>query len=44
MTKNSNPLSYADAIGYIYSKQNNLKFLTCDDQFKDLPNVEHIKK
>lgn len=44
LTKNQKPLSYADAIGYIYSKQNNLKFLTCDDQFIDLPNVEHIKK
>lgn len=44
LTKKQKPLSYADAIGYIYSKQNNLKFLTCDDQFIDLPNVEHIKK
>jgi len=44
LTKKQKPLSYADAIGYIYSKQNNLKFLTCDDQFIDLPDVEHIKK
>ena len=44
LTKKQKPLSYADAIGYIYSKQNNLKFLTCDDQFIDLPNVEHVKK
>lgn len=44
LAKNQKPLSYADAIGYIYSNQNNLKFLTCDDQFIGLPNVEHIKK
>ena len=44
LTKKDKPLSYADAIGYIYSKQNKLIFLTCDDQFIDLPNVEHVKK
>ncbi|MEK6859495.1 MAG: PIN domain-containing protein [Nanoarchaeota archaeon] len=44
LTKKQKPLSYADAIGYIYAKHNNLNFLTCDDQFIDLPNVEHIKK
>ncbi len=44
LTKKQKPLSYADAIGYIYAKHNNLKFLTCDDQFIDLPNVEHVKK
>lgn len=44
LTKKQKPLSYADAIGYIYSQKNNLKFLTCDDQFMGLSNVEHIKK
>lgn len=44
LTKKQKPLSYADAIGYIYSKQNNLKFLTCDNQFIGLPNVEYVKK
>lgn len=44
LSKKQKPLSYADAVGYIYSKQNDLKFLTCDDQFIGLPNVEHIKK
>lgn len=44
LTKKQKPLSYADAIGYIYSQKNNLKFLTCDDQFIGLSNVEHVKK
>lgn len=44
LTKKQKPLSYADAIGYIYSKKNNLKFLTCDDQFIGLTNAEHVKK
>jgi len=44
LTKKQKPLSYADAIGYIYSQKNNLKYLTCDDQFMDLPNAEHVKK
>ena len=35
--------SYADAIGYICAKKNNLKFLTSDSQFKDLDNVEFVK-
>ena len=37
-------LSYADAIGYIYALRNNLKFLTGDKEFKDLDNVEFVKK
>ncbi|MEK6886777.1 MAG: PIN domain-containing protein [Nanoarchaeota archaeon] len=36
-------ISYADAIGYIYAKNNNLLFLTGDDAFKDMPNVEFLK-
>ncbi len=37
-------LSYTDCIGYIYSKQNNLKFLTGDSKFEHLPFVEFVKK
>lgn len=44
LTKKQKPLSYADAIGYIYSQKNNLKFLTCDNQFIGLLDVEHVKK
>ncbi len=37
-------LSYTDCIGYIYAKRNNLKFLTGDSKFEDLPFVEFVKK
>ena|SRR3989344_4736872 len=37
-------LSYTDCIGYIYSKRNNLKFLTGDSKFESLPFVEFVKK
>jgi len=37
-------LSYADCIGYVYAVRNNLKFLTGDEQFKDLLGVEFVKK
>ena len=37
-------LSYTDCIGYIYSKRNNLKFLTGDSKFEFLPFVEFVKK
>ena len=36
-------LSYADCLGYIISQKNNLVFLTGDDGFKDLENVEFVK-
>ncbi len=36
-------LSYTDCIGYIYAVKNNLKFLTGDKEFEDLPNVEFVK-
>lgn len=36
-------ISNADAIGYAYSLKQNIKFLTGDQQFKDLPNVEYVK-
>ena len=36
-------LSYADCIGYVCAKENELLFLTGDDGFKDIENVEFVK-
>ncbi|MBI3190395.1 PIN domain-containing protein [archaeon] len=36
-------LSYADCIGYIIALKNNIKFLTGDEQFKDLQDAEFVK-
>lgn len=36
-------LSYTDCIGYIYARQNGMRFLTGDKEFKDLENVEFVK-
>jgi len=36
-------LSYADALGYAVSLRLRLKFLTGDEAFKDLENVEFVK-
>ena len=36
-------LSYADCLGYIYSKQEGMLFLTGDHAFERLPNVEFVK-
>ncbi len=36
-------LSYADCLGYEYAKHFGLLFLTGDDAFKNLPNVEFVK-
>ena len=41
--KNYN-LSYSDCLGYIISKDLGIKFLTGDKEFKELPNVEFVKK
>ena len=32
-------LSYADALGYVYAKENRIPFVTSDRAFKGLPNV-----
>ena len=34
--------SYADCLGYILAKRNNLIFLTGDSTFKNFPNVEFL--
>ncbi len=36
-------LSYVDAVGYILAMEKNVKFVTGDQQFKDMENVEFIK-
>ena len=36
--------SYTDCIGYIYSTENDMIFLTGDKQFENLENVEFVKK
>jgi uncharacterized protein len=36
-------MSMADCVGYITAKNMDLKFLTGDKEFEDLPNVEFIK-
>ncbi|MBI4452451.1 PIN domain-containing protein [Candidatus Woesearchaeota archaeon] len=36
-------ISSTDAVGYILSLKHNLKFLTGDRQFENLPNVEFVK-
>lgn len=36
-------LSMTDCIGYIIAKKLEIKFLTGDEQFENLPNVEFVK-
>ena len=36
-------LSYADCLGYVIAKELGIKFLTGDNQFKDLNGVEFVK-
>lgn len=36
-------ISFFDAVGYVYSRESNYKFVTGDKEFKKLPNVEYIK-
>lgn len=36
-------LSYIDCIGYILANKHKVRFLTGDNQFQDLPNVEFVK-
>ena len=35
--------SYADCIGYVFAVQNRMKFLTGDDAFRGMDNVEFVK-
>ena len=36
-------LSYADALGYAIAERLRMKYLTGDDAFRSLPNVEFVK-
>lgn len=36
-------LSYIDCLGYVMAKMLRIKFLTGDEQFKDMDNVEFVK-
>ena len=36
-------LSYVDALGYVTAKNHNVPFLTGDEAFRKLPNVEFVK-
>jgi len=36
-------MSYADCIGYFVAKKRNARFLTGDEHFRELPNVEFVK-
>ena len=36
-------LSYVDCIGYVFAKENKIKFLTGDIQFKDMDDVEFVR-
>lgn len=38
-----NDISLTDAVGYILSIENNLRFLTGDKQFENMSNVEFVK-
>ncbi len=40
---NKRDLSMTDCIGYELAKQLGIKFLTGDEQFKDMENVEFVK-
>ncbi len=40
--KNKN-FSFIDCVGYILARENNLKFLTGDKEFRDVENVEFVK-
>lgn len=43
MRKGGKDFSYVDAIGYIVSKKNKVKFITGDKEFRGLPNVKFVK-
>ncbi|MBI2632494.1 PIN domain-containing protein [Candidatus Pacearchaeota archaeon] len=35
-------LSYLDCLGYVLAKKHNVKFLTGDIAFKEIPNVKYV--
>lgn len=40
---NHKNISYADALGYAIAYESNMKFLTGDQEFKNIENVEFVK-
>jgi predicted nucleic acid-binding protein len=43
LTNRKDNLSYVDCIGYIFSQQNGIKFLTGDRKFENKHGVEFVK-
>lgn len=43
LLNNKRSLSYADCIGYCCAKTNNMLFLTGDQQFQNIEDVEYVK-
>jgi len=43
LTNKKKGFSYADCIGYTMAKNRGVKFLTGDEQFRSMPNVEFVK-
>lgn len=41
---NHKALSLPDAIGYVVAQRYGVRFLTGDEEFRNLPNVEFVKK
>lgn len=41
--KSRDNLSLVDCIGYVISLKSGIKFLTGDEKFRNLPNVEFVK-
>ena len=37
-------ISFFDAVGYVYARENNFKFVTGDKEFEKMKNVEFIKR
>lgn len=36
-------ISYIDCLGYMIAEENKVKFLTGDEKFRNMPNVEFVK-
>lgn len=43
MKKEGENLSYVDALGYVISERFRIKFLTGDNVFEDIDNVEYVR-
>ncbi len=43
LKKKKKSLSYVDALGYVIAKRMSIRFLTGDNAFEDVPNVEYVK-